>query len=780
MFVSRSATKRSACRSVERALQLSRDLIHGSSLDFLEISVSDSAEKSSLPQQEDSSRSLLLLLQALWKQRFLIVAVAALTTVMVTLWTMKQPKIYSAVTTIEFDPNPPRPLGRNVEDPMSGLESYWSTREYYSTQFQVLQSQSLAEMVVRQLGLQHDADFLRVPLEQRSQFRSKTVTEAAGVLRGRIKVEPVKDSRLVQITVEDTSPRRAQLLANTIAAVYIRQNLDKRMSTTVSALEWLGQQLESLRRQLGTSERALYDYRRQHNLLSTSFEERRDHVGNRISRLSESVTETQTRRIAIAARVAELRRAAQAQDPMATNAPELLASAPLQTLRASYEQLRRERDGLAPRYGENAQQMQALAARMREVEAAIQREVRNVLEAAEADLRAVRRTEGELRGALAQAQQEGLEINLREIEYGQLLRERENNAKLYGIVLERTKETDLSKLMRVNNVRVLDEALLPGAPVRPKVPVNIGIGLLAGLVLGLLLANIVIQSDRTMRSEDDVIDELKSTFLGLIPRIGSRPGGRYRYRYGPSSDERDEKPVTNPDLVVHTHPTSVIAEACRVIRTNLLFMSPDQPFKTIMVASCDPREGKTTVAISLAITLAQSGKRVLLVDTDLRRPRVHKAFGRRPVVGITSVLVNEATLDEAIEETDIKNLFLLPCGPIPPNPAELLHSQRFHDLLEQLRDKYDRIVFDTPPVGAVTDALVIGPQLDGTILVTRARKTVRARARSAIAQLRSLGTRIAGVVLNDVDLSQEGGGSYYAYAGRYEYKASPDVSAEAS
>lgn len=743
--------------------------------------MSDGVDRPALPaQQDDGNRSLAQLLRGLWKNRYLIVAVAALTTVLVTLWTLKQPKVYSAATTIEFDPNPPRPLGRNVEDISSGLESYWSTREYYSTQFQVLQSQQLAELVVRQLGLQHDADFLGVPAERRQQFRSRTVTDAAGVFRGRVKVEPVKDSRLVQITVEDTSPRRAQLLANTLASVYIRQNLDKRMSTTVSALEWLGQQLETLRRQLDTSERALYQYRQQRNLLSTSFEERRDHVGNRISRLSEAVTESQTRRIGVLSRVAELRRAAATQDPMAMNAPELLASGPLQALRASLEQLRRERDGLAPRYGENAQQMQAISGRIREVESAIQREVRNVLEAAEAELRSVRRTESELRSALAQAQHEGLELNLREIEYGQLLRERENNAKLYGIVLERTKETDLSKLMRVNNVRVLDEALLPGSPVRPRVPVNIGIGLLAGIVLGLLLANVVLQSDRTMRSEDDVIDELRSTFLGLIPKIGGRQGTRYRYRYGPSKSDSEEKPVTNPDLVVHTHPTSVVAEACRVIRTNLLFMSPDQPFQTIMVASSDPREGKTTVAISLAITLAQSGKRVLLVDTDLRRPRVHKAFGRRPAVGITSVLVSEATLDEAIEETDIQNLSLLPCGPIPPNPAELLHSHRFQDLLEQLKKKYDRIVFDTPPVGAVTDALVIGPQLDGTILVTRARKTVRARARSVLGQLRSLGTRIAGVVLNDVDLAQDGNGSYYAYAGRYEYKANPEPSAEAS
>ncbi len=749
--------------------------------------MSEGVQRAPLPvQQDDGTRSLAQLLRALWKNRYLILAVTALTTVLVTLWTLKQPKIYSASTTVEFDPNPPRPLGRNINDVSSGLETYWSTREYYLTQYQVLQSQRISELVVRQLGLQYNVEFLQLPEKRRAALATLTadqaVTQAATILRTRIKVDPVRDSRLVQITAEDRNPRRAQLIANTLSAVYIRQNLDSRMSTTVSALEWLGQQLESLRRQLNAKDRALHDYLDQHQLLSTSFEDRRNHVSSRISRLSEAVTETQTRRIAVAARVGELRRAASTQDPMAMNAPELLASGPLQALRASLEQLRRERDGLAPRYGANAQPMLALSGRIAEVEASIQREVRNVLEASEAELRAVRRTEGDLRSALTQAQQDGLALNLREIEYGQLLRERENSAKIYGIVLERTKETDLSKLMRVNNVRVLDEALLPADPIRPKVPMNIAIGAVAGLVLGLLLANVLIQSDRTMRSEDDVIDDLRSTFLGLLPKIGAIQSNRYRYRYryGSSNSAREEKPITNPDLVVHSHPNSVVAEACRVIRTNLLFLSPDEPFQTIMVASSDPREGKTTVAISLAITLAQSGKRVLLVDTDLRRPRVHKAFGVRPPVGITSVLVNEATLEEAVMETDIENLQVLACGPIPPNPAELLHSNRFQDLLDQLKEKYDRIVFDTPPVGAVTDALVIGPQLDGTILVTRARKTVRARARSVLSQLRSLGTRIAGVVLNDVDLSQDGDGSYYAYAGRYEYKASPEPAAAAN
>lgn len=717
---------------------------------------------------------MLVLARGLWRLRYLIILVAAVTTAIVALWTLRQPKIYAASTTIEFDPTPPRPLGDRVEEVSSGLESYWTTREYYSTQFQVLQSQRISETVVRQLGLQHDAEFIGVPKELRSGFRSYSVTSAAAILRSRMKVESVKDSRIALISVEDPSPRRAQLIANTIAAIYIRQNLDQRMSTTVSALEWLGQQLETLRRQLDGSERALYNYRQQHNLLSTSFEERRDHIGNRINSLSNAVTEVQTRRIAITARVGELRRAARtlegSGDVMAALAPDLLTSPTLTSLRGQLETLEREKAGLAPRYDVGSQQMQVIQGRIDELKQAIRREARNVLESAEAELRTARRNEGDLRGALAEAQREGLELNLREIEYGQLLRERENNSKIYGLVLERSKQTDLSRLMRVNNVRVLDEALLPATPVRPNLRNNIGIGLGAGLFLGIILAYLVLQADRTMRSEADVRDELNATSLGVLPKITNRQGSRYVYSYGKNESE---EPIKNVDLSVHSHPNSAVAEACRVIRTNLLFMSPDKPFELIMVSSCDPRDGKTLVASSLAISLAQSGKKVLLVDTDLRRPRVHKAFGLASVVGITSVLVNDATLEEATLDTDVPNLELLLCGPIPPNPSELLHSKRFQDLLAQLREKYDRVVFDTPPVGAVTDALVIGPQVDGAILVTRARKTVRAKARHVLTQLQSLGTRMAGVVLNDVDL-QKDGREYYSYAGSYEYKSTSE------
>jgi capsular exopolysaccharide synthesis family protein len=729
--------------------------------------VTQPAQPLAQPPADAGVRVVLDQLRAIWKHRWLVITVAAAFTAVVALWTLRQPKIYDAAVTVEFDPNPPRPLGQHIDDVSSGAEGYWSTREFYTTQYSVIQSERVAEGVVRQLGLQHDPDFLGVPAQARRSFRSVPITAAAGALRGRMRVEPVRESRLVVIHVEDTNPRRAQLLANTIAAVYIRQNLEQKLSTTVSALEWLGQQLETLRGQVEDSERALYDYRRANNLMSVGFEDQRSHVGNRIQRLSEALTEAQTRRIGIAARVAALRVAAHSADPLNQQAPELLASSLLQGLRGQYETARRDRDSLATRYGRNAPQMLADESRLAEISDAVHHEVQYIVGAAENELRTARHVETDMRAALTDAQREALDLNLREIQYGRLARERENNVKLYNIVLERTRETDLTRLLRVNNVRVLDDALMPGAPVKPNMRNSLVAGALIGLLLGVALTFLLIQADRTVRSQADVEGELRATFLGLLPKIQNRQlRNRYRYQYGQPTDEG---PVTNHDLIVHTHPNSAVAEACRVIRTNLLFMSPDEPFQSLMVVSANPREGKTVVAVSLAITLAQSGKRVLLIDTDMRRPRVHRVFRMRPPVGITSVLVNEVSLDDAVVETEVPNLWILPCGPIPPNPSELLHSHRFQELLKQARAKFERVVFDTPPVGAVTDALVIGPQIDGAVLVARGRKTVRARAAAVLNQMRGLGVRVAGVVLNDVDLRKEGGVTYY-YGGSYEYQ----------
>ena len=240
-------------------------------------------------------------------------------------------------------------------------------------------------------------------------------------------------------------------------------------------------------------------------------------------------------------------------------------------------------------------------------------------------------------------------------------------------------------------------------------------------------------------------------------------------------DETAANMQVDRDLLVHQKPMSTAAECARTIRTNLMFMNPDSPPRSLLVTSPTPRDGKTTVATSLAISIAQSGRKVLLIDTDLRRPRVHKAFEIPGSIGATSVIIGEKSLGEAASPTMVAGLDVLPCGPIPPNPSELLHGRGFQRLLAEAREKYDRVILDSPPIGAVTDAAIIAPQVDGVIVVVKANRTTRDGLVATVRQLSSVGSVILGSVVNDVDLKASSHGGYYQYY-RYDYYG-PEVPA---
>jgi capsular exopolysaccharide synthesis family protein len=384
-----------------------------------------------------------------------------------------------------------------------------------------------------------------------------------------------------------------------------------------------------------------------------------------------------------------------------------------------------------------------------------------------------------LKGALEQANRVGLDLNLQEISHRRLQRERDNTAKLYGTLLERTAQTDLTRALQVSFVRVVDQALLPRAPISPRVNLNLALGSIVGLLLGITAALMLDQLDRTIRTVEDA-EAIGITILGIMPKIdddsvsGNGTYGRKR-RTAKLAEQ-----LSNRDLVVHTHPKSSAAECFRTIRTNLTFMSADKARKTVVVTSGSPREGKTTVALSLAISLAQSGKRVLVVDTDLRKPRIHRALGTTLAKGVTTVLVGETTVKESVQETQIPGLSCLPAGPIPPNPSELLHTAQFRQLLQDLAKLYDHVVLDSPPLAAVTDAAIIAPQVDCTILVIHSTRTTRDGLRIALRQLRDVGCKPTGGVLNEVDLSAHryGYGSYYYYSSEGYYQTEAEEQAE--
>ncbi len=326
-------------------------------------------------------------------------------------------------------------------------------------------------------------------------------------------------------------------------------------------------------------------------------------------------------------------------------------------------------------------------------------------------------------------------------------------------------------MLRFNNIRIVDAPLRPGGPIRPQVGFNIGAGVFVGILLGMAAALMRAMIDRSVKTPDDVEKEVGLTFIGLLPEIGDET---LSLNYGKKRRRKlTAAQVKHPELIVHEHPMSGIAEAARTIRTNLLFMAPDRPFQTLLVTSAGPSEGKTTVACCIAIAMAQAGQRVVLIDCDLRKPRIHRIFGKDAKVGVTTALLAES-VDGAILATGVPNLSVIPAGPIPPNPAELLHSDRFKQMLEQVQARFDRVILDSPPVVPVTDGVVLSTLVDGTILVVRAFKTTKDLARHALRALLDVGANVAGTVLNAVNLNKgEYKYSHYYYYRRDGYYADP-------
>jgi capsular exopolysaccharide synthesis family protein len=309
----------------------------------------------------------------------------------------------------------------------------------------------------------------------------------------------------------------------------------------------------------------------------------------------------------------------------------------------------------------------------------------------------------------------------------------------------------------------VDEPLLAKKPIRPSIPINVAFGFVLGAVLGVGLALGREMVDRSIKTPDDIERELNLPFLGLLPSTGD---SHVAYSaYARSRRQRAPPLSGKPELAVHDHPSSGLAEAARAIRTNIFFMSPDSPHRVLLVTSAAPVEGKTTVACCIAIAMAQAGQRVVLVDCDMRRPRIHRVFDRTSGVGLTSAMLDMSQLDDAIYETPVPHLSAINCGPTPPNPAELLHSDSFGKILQALRERFDRVIIDSPPLVPVTDGAILSTRVDGTIFVVRAFQTSKEVARRAVRTVRTVGGHIVGTVLNAV--SADRGGYNYYYHGYY-------------
>jgi len=315
-------------------------------------------------------------------------------------------------------------------------------------------------------------------------------------------------------------------------------------------------------------------------------------------------------------------------------------------------------------------------------------------------------------------------------------------------------KTELSGNLKSSNIKIIDLAQIPRRPIRPNKRLNLMLSLSSGLILGCGLAFFFEYWDDTFKNEEDVEGYLGLAFLGHVPTI--KPRGRSKKKEG-------------KDIFVYTHPKSIAAEAFRNIRTGIDFSHSSNPVKTILISSAGPQEGKTLVAVNSAITMAQASNRVLLVDTDMRRPSIHKILKLKSYLGLSTYFKNGTEPERIIQETFIENLKCICCGPLPSNPSELLGSPKMKELVEYVEANFDRIIFDSPPVFSVTDSLVLGRTLDGMIQVVRFGKYPKEMIHRATQRFQEMNIKIIGVVLNDIDI-ERGGRYYYPYYYRYYHR----------
>jgi polysaccharide biosynthesis transport protein len=717
-----------------------------------------------------------LLLRAVRKHWPIMLVFFILAVVGASVYTSNQVKIYEAVATIQLDPQPLTPLGHQSQE--SGSDSYWSNQEYFATQYQVITSRRVAELVAKKLGLTVDSAFLMNRVGASTAPVRASIEDTAETLRSRLKVEPIEDSRLARVKYTDADPARAQRVLGAVVDTYVEQNLDTSMDATNKTVEWLDTQLTRLKADLESQEMNLHDFKIKYNLLSVSYDDQSNMVRAEIQQLNGSLTDLKAKKEAVSARLAVLKDV-DPEDPAEIPTTELVGNSQLGELRKSYLEAKQQLAMLkSGGKGDNHPDVQRASTLAEAARNALTQELGNIKNGAQMELANVNHQLGGLSSLYESARQEALQLNLKELEYSRLQRSKESTEKLFGLVLERSTESGLTKMAPFNNVRVLDRPLMPGVPVFPKTSTNVAVGIALGLLLGFAGAAGREMMDRTVRNSEDTERELGLAVLGSLPDVtkeGSALNLGYYYGYGRRRAQKRAEAnggaatPSAPELLVHSHPKSVVAEAARAIRTNLMFMSPDNPYRCLLVTSAGPAEGKTTVATSIAIAIAQTGQRVCLVDCDLRKPRVHAVFGQRNDKGVTTALLEPGQLPSLVFETQVPNLSILRAGPTPPNPADLMHSEAFGRVLQELRAEFDRVVIDSPPIGLVTDGVILSTRVDATVLVVRALATRRDAAKRAMRSLRDVGANCAGFVLNAVSSNER-----YYYSGYYApYAAVP-------
>ena len=728
------------------------------------------------PEGQGFMDELYRLLGVVWKRKWIVVLFLAATLAGTLFHTMKQPRIYRATATLVIDRSSPNVLSGIKEVVELGSTGYWGLRRYFKTQYEIITSRALAQAVVDRLGLDNDLHFLGIdPADMPpEEIEAKiAASDPAGMLATRVRAEPLEDSFMVYVHVEDQNPEFAARLATAVAQTYRDENLAFKRRAINRAQNDLEKLVDRLRTEKENSAESLLSYERDNQVGTLA--NRRNAIDVRMKLLNQRTAEFGADLAAAKAAYAQVKKYRRRRDVSKVSYGAILKSRIVQSLKTEAIEVRAELAKAKVTYLSQHPKVIQLKARLKDVESMLRREVRNEIDSIRLQIREKSATLKNLTKELNRLRGNELDLAAQELEYGWLKQRAEESKTVYDQVSRRLLETRISEQVETNNVWLLDEAIMPGAPVSPRVRMNIIMGIFFGLIGGMAFAFLFELADNSVKTDHDLEQLVQAPVLGLMPIIYEQP----ELGTGVNADvgESEDKPP-DPALIVFQNPKSLSAEYCRSIRTNLMFMSPDEPIQSLLITSANPREGKTTVSASVAITMAMSGSKVVLVDTDMRRPRLHKVFTVDESTGMSSALISGNSVAEFCQPTIVPNLSVIPCGPIPPNPAELFHTRRFTEVVEQLKGLFDYVIFDSPPVLAVTDSLIIGKHVDGVMMVVRAGNTSKGAVVQSRRRMDAIGVRLYGCVMNQVDAQAKNYRYHYHYYGGKYYTADTEPSSK--
>ena len=677
------------------------------------------------PEGEINIREYLLLL---WSGRWIIGISLVLMLLAGLAWSLTRTKMYQTSATLSMDAKPPQIIKNQIQ---MGT-SWWEIERYITEQVRVLTSRTLAQRVAERLGL----------------GGGDQGGDPASMLRGMIGVDTVRDSTLVTISMRGRDPVQIAEWLNIYIEEYRELNIEENLQRVREVYDVIQEKLDPLREQLERSEQQLMEFQeRESSMLFASQD--KNVISEQISTLTSEYAKAKADRIRLETEINALEQL-RANNLSLSSFPEVMRDATLNTLRKQLQEIELELEEGLKTYREGHPIIKDLRSRESGIEAQIRGRVEVIIDALRTDYDIKQRRERSLFANIQQLRSESIDLSKEMLEFESLQREYQQNKAFYEQMMARSKEADISGTIAINNSRVIDEARVPTSPVSPNVPRTLMLSVVLGGFFGVGLVFLLDFMDQSIRTPEDVERYLGHEVFAIVPTY---------------SEEK----------------ARAMREIYQGLRTAIMFAARGDGGQVVMVTSAGPGEGKTTTTFNLAKVLAAAGSRVLVLDADLRKPAVHRLVNVKNVRGLTSVVLGERTLEEVVHSSrDTPNLHAVTSGPLPPNPPEVYGKRSFRELLENARASYDWILVDTPPVISVTDPVVCSKLVDMVLVVVRYGELNRKMIQGGLRDLGRAGARVAGVVVNQVDVERDHyyyDSYYYSYY-HYGYGSSAGAKAE--